>query len=168
MISLSLDAHAVKSRADFLAIAGRYTRLRRAGRQYIGLCPFHQERHPSFYVDPARKIFFCFGCGAGGDVFDFVMQISSCDFRRALQIVAGVARASEPRSGEHLGVSEGGEAPSARAAGSSYSPDEHARLVARLDATERHLTAIRAANDAASAALATACEPERLYLSQTG
>lgn len=100
-----LDARAVKAGADFLAIAGRYTRLRRAGRQYVGLCPFHSERHPSFYVEPERKLFYCFGCGAGGDVFDFVMRAEGCGFLRALEIASslpGGARESEPRSGERV------------------------------------------------------------------
>ena len=68
-----LDARDVKSRADFLPIASLYTLLRRADRQFVGLCPLHRERHPSFYVHPEKKVFFCFGCGAGGDLFDFVM-----------------------------------------------------------------------------------------------
>ena len=83
-----LDAPAVKAGADFFAIASRYTRLRRAGRQFVGLCPFHSERHPSLYIHPDKKIFYCFGCGAGGDLFDFVMRAESCDFPKALRIAA--------------------------------------------------------------------------------
>jgi hypothetical protein len=107
------DARAVKARADFVAIAGRYTRLRRAGRQWRGLCPFHPERHPSFFIEPIRRIFYCFGCSAGGDLFDFVMKVERCDFRRALCIVAnfpeGVARASAPRSGARCRAGVGAE-----------------------------------------------------------
>lgn len=102
----TLNARDVKAQADFLAVASRYTRLRRSGRQYVGLCPLHSERHPSFYVHPGKKIFHCFGCGAGGDVFHFVMCAEGCGFQRALEIVAefseGVARESEPRSGERF------------------------------------------------------------------
>lgn len=94
-----LDARNVKARADFVCIASRYTSLRRSRRQYVGLCPFHSERHPSFYVHPEKKIFYCFGCGAGGDLFDFVMRAEGCDFLGSLQLVAefssGVARESE-------------------------------------------------------------------------
>src|SRR5215472_4609573 len=84
-----LDARFLKARCDFLAIASRYTRLRRTGRQYVGLCPFHSERHPSFYVEPKRKIWKCFGCERGGDLFSFLMLAENCDFLGALRIVAG-------------------------------------------------------------------------------
>src|SRR2546427_4890809 len=83
-----LEASALKARADFVAIASRYTRLSRAGRQYVGRCPFHSERRPSFYVEPQRKIWKCFGCQAGGDLFAFVMRAEGCDFLDALRIVA--------------------------------------------------------------------------------
>jgi len=97
----SLDACDVKARADFFAIASRYTRLRRAGRQFVGLCPFHSERHPSFYVHPEKKVFYCFGCNRGGDLFDFVMLVESCDFSEALRIISGFSGGSDggPRSG---------------------------------------------------------------------
>lgn len=84
----SFDAREVKSRADFVAIASRYMPLRRAGRQFVGLCRFHRERHPSCYIHPEKKIFYCFGCNRGGDIFDFVMLAESCDFTEALRIVA--------------------------------------------------------------------------------
>lgn len=91
------DARTVKARADFFAIASRYMRLRRAGRQYVGLCPFHSERHPSCYVHPHKNIFYCFGCGRGGDVFDFVMLAESCDFLEALRIVNEFSEGGGPR-----------------------------------------------------------------------
>lgn len=97
-----IDAREVKSRADFSAIASRYTRLRRAGRQFCGLCPFHSERHPSFYIHPEKKIFYCFGCDVGGDLFDFVMKAETCDFREALRIVSRISSGGSergPRSG---------------------------------------------------------------------
>ena len=102
----ALDARDVKSRADFFAIASRYMRLRRAGRQFVGLCPFHSERHPSCYVHPEKKIFYCFGCNAGGDVFDFVMLAASCDFPQALRIVSGFPGVAKrgPRSGPKRSV----------------------------------------------------------------
>jgi CHC2-type zinc finger protein len=93
-----LDARDLKARVDFVGIVSRYTPLRRSGRQFVGLCPFHSERHPSFYIHPEKKIFYCFGCGAGGDLFDFVTRAEGCDFLGALRIVAdsvGVARESE-------------------------------------------------------------------------
>jgi len=155
-----LNPEAVKSAADFAAVVSRYVKLRRVGRQFVGLCPFHAERTPSFYIDPQRKLFKCFGrCDAGGDVFDFVMRAEQCGFPDAVQIVAGVARESEPRSGERLRAGEGGLAPLARAARSLHSPQsERESILERLDATERRLRAIRAANEEAAMEFATACE----------
>jgi len=83
------DAREIKRRADFVAIVSRYTKLRRAGSQYRGLCLFHSERNPSLYIEPQQKLWKCFGCGAGGDVFAFVMLAEQCDFPSALRIVAG-------------------------------------------------------------------------------
>ena len=125
-------ADRLKQRADVLAIAGRYTRLRRAGRQFVGLCPFHKERHASFFVHPLKKVFHCFGCGAGGDVFGLVMQAERCDFRTALRIVRGfssglgIARESGPRSGPRFraGVRASLQ-PAKRAA--SHSPKDEPR-----------------------------------------
>lgn len=96
-------------------------------------------------------------------MFDFVKRIEDCDFRQALEIVSefGVARESEPRSGERFRAREGGEAPSARGAGGQDSPYSRARILALLDATERVLAAIRRTNDEHSRLLATACEPVR-------
>jgi hypothetical protein len=124
-------ADRVKQRADMLAVAGRYTHLRRSGRQFVGLCPFHKERHPSFFVHPQKKVFYCFGCGAGGDLFALVMHAERCDFRSALKTVQGfslgVARGSEPRSGERFGGRVGASPQPAKRAG-SYSPkQEHPR-----------------------------------------
>lgn len=108
-------ADRVKQRCDFFAIASRYTRLRRAGRQYVALCPFHCERHPSFYVEPNRKVFYCFGCDVGGDVFDFIMRAERCDFSRALELVEKFWNGGSER-GQRFLLAEraGGEAPSAR------------------------------------------------------
>ncbi|MGC1105121.1 MAG: CHC2 zinc finger domain-containing protein, partial [Candidatus Acidiferrales bacterium] len=94
----SVNPGELKRRADFLAIASLYMQLRRSSTQYLGLCPFHRERHASFYLDPKRKLFHCFGCLRGGDIFDFVMTAEGCDFRSAMRIVSdfvsGVARES--------------------------------------------------------------------------
>lgn len=109
-----LDAREVKSRADFFAIASRYMRLRRAGRQYVGLCPFHSERHPSCYVHPQKNIFYCFGCNRGGDIFDFVMLAESCAFPEALRIVSGFSSGGSER-GPRSGLSERRGLPPGRA-----------------------------------------------------
>lgn len=81
-------ARDLRASVDLAAFVSQFTRLRRVGRQLIGLCPIHRERHPSFYVHPQKQVFYCFGCGAGGDLFVFVMRATGCDFRRALQIAS--------------------------------------------------------------------------------
>ena len=78
----------VKSATDIVKIVGDYLKLRKAGANFVGLCPFHQERTPSFAVHPVRQIFHCFGCGVGGDVFKFVMLIENLSFPEALRRVA--------------------------------------------------------------------------------
>jgi CHC2 zinc finger len=163
-----LRARELKAQVNFVEIVTRFTALRRVGAQYVGCCPLHSERHPSFYVHPKKKIFYCFGCKAGGDVFSFIMQISACDFRQALETVAElterVARASDPRSGARFGASEGAKPMSPPKAGGRYSQslqDSRAQILAKLEATNRRLKVIAATNQAASAALATACEPAR-------
>jgi CHC2 zinc finger len=169
-VPLALDARDVKSRADFVAIASRYANLRRAGRQYVGRCPFHSERHPSFYVDPERKLFKCFGCGAGGDVFAFVMRAEGCDFRWALELVAlGVARESGPRSGLRVRAGVGAEPLGvAKQPGpySQFTGSRRERILVSLRDTDRVLAAIRQTNEAHSRSLATACEPARTEASE--
>ncbi|HEV2178006.1 MAG TPA: DNA primase [Terriglobia bacterium] len=74
----------VRSRADIVKIVGDYVKLRKSGARFVGLCPFHQEKTPSFSLDPNKQLFYCFGCHAGGDVFKFVMQIETLTFPEAL------------------------------------------------------------------------------------
>ncbi len=79
----------VKEAADIVEIVGRYVpTLKRAGASYKGHCPFHKEKTPSFHVVPAKGIFHCFGCGAGGSVIDFVMRAERLDFAEALRKLA--------------------------------------------------------------------------------
>jgi len=163
----ALDARQLKTRVDLTEFARQFTHLRRSGKQFVGLCPLHHERHPSFYVHPLKQVFHCFGCGAGGDLFGFVMAVIGCGFRCALEIVAefstGVARASEPRSGSRFGASEGAAPPAAKRPGinSQFSEQSRLQVVARLEATNRRMAAIDATNRTASIVLATACEPDR-------
>ncbi len=79
----------IKNRADIVAIVSEYLTLRRAGRNLLGLCPFHQEKTPSFTVSPDKQIFYCFGCGAGGDLFTFLMKISGMSYPEAIRYLAG-------------------------------------------------------------------------------
>src|SRR5437870_1858118 len=78
----------VRAAADIVKIVGDYVKLRKAGVHHKGLCPFHQEKTPSFSVHPAKQVFHCFGCKAGGDVFNFVMLIEHLTFPEALRRVA--------------------------------------------------------------------------------
>jgi DNA primase len=82
------QADEVRAAADIVKIVGDYVKLRKAGANFMGLCPFHQEKTPSFAVHPTKQIFHCFGCGVGGDVFKFVMLIDNLTFPEALRRVA--------------------------------------------------------------------------------
>jgi DNA primase len=79
---------AVKSAMEILPVVEDYVQLRKAGGTYKGLCPFHQERTPSFTVTPARGTFKCFGCGEGGDAISFVQRLDNLDFVGAIEVLA--------------------------------------------------------------------------------
>jgi len=89
----------VAERLSIAEVIGEYVSLKRSGSNFLGLCPFHGEKTPSFNVNPAREIFHCFGCGAGGDIFSFVMKIEGISFPEALRKLAaraGVAIEERP------------------------------------------------------------------------
>jgi DNA primase len=96
----------VKDAADIVEIVSAYTDLRRAGERFTGLCPFHEERTPSFSVDPREKLYYCFGCEAGGDVFRFMMEKEGLGFPDAVETLGdryGVElerETSDPRAEE--------------------------------------------------------------------
>jgi DNA primase len=78
-----------KDAADMVEIVGARVELKRAGtNRYVGLCPFHDERTPSFGINPIEKVYYCFGCQASGDLFSFVMETEGVDFKGALELVA--------------------------------------------------------------------------------
>ena len=79
----------LRSAADIVEVIGEHTRLKKAGRSWKGLCPFHNERTPSFTVDREKGLYHCFGCGAGGDVIHFVRQMDRLDFPEAVEALAG-------------------------------------------------------------------------------
>ena len=90
----------IRSRLDFKALVERYVPLKPAGKgRWKGLCPFHNEKTPSFYVDENKGMFYCFGCKAGGDVFKFVQMIEGVDFREALERLAQEAGVELPERG---------------------------------------------------------------------
>lgn len=78
----------VAERLSIVDVVSEYVQLRRAGANFSGLCPFHAEKTPSFNVNPAREIFHCFGCGAGGNVFSFIMKIEGLSFPEAVKLMA--------------------------------------------------------------------------------
>jgi len=111
------DIDEVRTRTDLVSVVERYVTLKRAGRQLKGLCPFHQEKTPSFVVSPEIGYWKCFGsCGEGGDVFKFVQKIENLTFPEALErlaLQAGVTLTSrQPRTGGSAGGSAGDAAPS--------------------------------------------------------
>ena len=99
----------IRARCDVVDVIGSYLQLKRAGNTFRALCPFHKEKTPSFHVNPQRQIFHCFGCGAGGDVFAFVMKYENVDFGAAARILAqraGVRLEFEESGREHSNAVE--------------------------------------------------------------
>ena len=82
------SVEAVKAAADILDVVGTRTQLRKAGARYTGRCPFHEERTPSFSVNAVEKLYYCFGCGAGGDLITFVKETENVDFAGAVELLA--------------------------------------------------------------------------------
>ena len=78
----------VRQTNDIVDIISQYVRLKRSGRNFFGLCPFHNEKSPSFSVSPDKQIFHCFGCGVGGNVFTFLTKIEGINFIEAVQMLA--------------------------------------------------------------------------------
>ena len=78
----------LKQQVDIVRVVQDYVRLTKRGQRYVGLCPFHNEKNPSFTVTPALQFFYCHGCHAGGDVLSFVMQIEHVSFFEARNLLA--------------------------------------------------------------------------------
>lgn len=123
---------AIRDRIDVVDLVGRYVSLRKAGRSYKGLCPFHDEKTPSFNVNPDRGIFHCFGCGAGGNVFAFLMRHENLSFPEA-------ARALARECGIEIPETSGGDA------------SESERLVAANQVAQRLYRAALAGPEGAAA-----------------
>lgn len=85
---MSNEVEEIKSKIEIVDFIQKYVPLKKAGINYAGLCPFHNEKSPSFMVNPERQGFKCFGCDEGGDVFDFVMKIEGLEFKEALKMLA--------------------------------------------------------------------------------
>ena len=97
MAEAGSTAERVKQQADIVRVVGEYVRLKKTGKDFSGLCPFHQEKTPSFTVSPIKQIFYCFGCGKGGDIFNFMMEMERCEFPDALRLVAEKCGISIPK-----------------------------------------------------------------------
>jgi DNA primase len=93
-------ADRVKQQADIVRVVGEYVRLKKSGQNFSGLCPFHSEKTPSFAVHPVKQIYHCFGCGVGGDVFKFVMEMEKISFPEAIRVVAEKCGIAVPRARE--------------------------------------------------------------------
>ncbi|MCM8788997.1 MAG: CHC2 zinc finger domain-containing protein, partial [Candidatus Omnitrophica bacterium] len=76
---------------DILEVVSRYVQLKKSGRSHRGICPFHPERTPSFFVSSEKQIFHCFGCGVGGNVITFLMKMENIDFVEAVKVAAEMA-----------------------------------------------------------------------------
>ena len=75
----------IRERNDIVEVIGTYVKLQKKGSSYFGLCPFHNEKSPSFSVSPDKQIFHCFGCGVGGNVYSFLMKIEGIGFKEAVE-----------------------------------------------------------------------------------
>ncbi|HVB83047.1 MAG TPA: DNA primase [Candidatus Binataceae bacterium] len=97
----------IRTRADIVEVIGAHVRLKRAGRNFVGLCPFHNEKTPSFSVNQERGFFHCFGCGAGGSVFNFVMRTEGLSFPEAIESLARRYGVTLPERGGEAGPGAG-------------------------------------------------------------
>ncbi len=110
MTTLGDFKETVRQQADIVRIVGDYVQLRKAGAQnYIGLCPFHSEKSPSFSVHQTRQFFHCFGCGKSGDVFKFLQEREQISFFEAVRMVAEKVGIPLPKT-QYNSESEAGDA----------------------------------------------------------
>ncbi len=82
---------------SIIGVISQFVDLRKRGREFIGLCPFHSEKHPSFSVNPQKGVFYCYGCGAGGDAITFIEVIEKTDFKGALKVLGLDTRGYKPQ-----------------------------------------------------------------------
>ncbi len=103
------DIDRVREATDLIELISEVTKVKKSGRSYMAICPFHQEKTPSMSVDRARGLYHCFGCGKGGDVFDFVRETRGVDFAEALDVLAakaGITLVRDPTEAKKRGRRE--------------------------------------------------------------
>lgn len=158
MSSGSFDAkERVKQAVDIVDLVGSHIQLRRQGRNYVGLCPWHDDTRPSFQVNPERQSFKCWVCDIGGDVFSFVMKIEGVEFREALDMLAD--RAGIELEKPRRQIPAEGEAPSESTSGESVAPNKRTLLQAAAWAEKQYHQCLLDSPEA---------EPARQYLQQRG
>ena len=86
----------VRRNNDIVDVISQYVNLKKSGRSFFGLCPFHSEKSPSFAVSPDKQIFHCFGCGVGGNVFHFISKIENVGFKESVEMLANRANITLP------------------------------------------------------------------------
>ena len=94
----------IRDRVSIVSLIGERIPLKKAGRNFKGLCPFHGEKTPSFNVSDDKQIYHCFGCGEGGDIFSFVMKFDGVDFSEAVKYLAGLAGVDLPKAQSGYGT----------------------------------------------------------------
>lgn len=95
------DLEAVRERTDVVQVVSQHLQLKKAGRDsMVGICPFHAEKTPSFSVSPSKQVYYCFGCGEGGDVFRFLQKVENLSFGEAVERLAGPAGVTLRYEGE--------------------------------------------------------------------
>ena len=96
----------IKNRLDIVDVISKFVVLKKSGHNYMGLCPFHNEKTPSFTVTPSRQIFKCFGCGEGGDVLAFLMKINKQSFAEVITEQAEILGIELPKASSNKDVKE--------------------------------------------------------------
>ena len=86
----------IRMKNDIVGVISGYVRLQRKGSSYFGLCPFHNEKSPSFSVSPGKQMYYCFGCGAGGNAITFLMEYENATFQEAVKMLADRAGVALP------------------------------------------------------------------------
>ncbi len=151
----------LKSSVDIVDVIGQYVRLRKAGTRYVGLCPFHTEKTPSFGVHSVHQFYKCFGCGAGGDVIKFVMEVEGLTFYEALKTLAERHGIPMPKRAEYSD-------PETKLRAALYRMHEIARDLYRSGLKSGHGAAARAYLGKRGVAPATADEFELGFADASG